>query len=238
MGGATAVRSQPTSPSASLGNVGHLFTGVRAAALNMLNFVTYYQMKERAGIVGRKGVHKLLREIRQQRPDLKLHLIGHSFGGRLVTAAVDGPANQEAVKVDSMTLLQAAFSHTGFAKKFDGTKDGLFRRVITEHRVEGPILITYTNDTAVGLAYPIASRIAGQIASGLGDKNDQFGGIGRNGAQKTPEASDGRLFAVGADYEFKAGQVYNLSADEFIENHSDIVKPAIAYAVLSAVATT
>jgi hypothetical protein len=217
---------------------GQMLVGIEAAALNLLNYVTYYQMKSRAGIVGRGGLYQVLSQIRGRRPDLKLHMIGHSFGGRLVTAATDGPDNQPSITIQSMTLLQAAFSHYGFAENYSGDKDGLFRKVMTDHKVAGPMLISHTpNDTAVGLAYPIASRIADQVAADLGDANDPFGGIGRNGAQKTPEAIDGEMMKVGGSYTFKAGKVYNLSADAFIKSHSDVVSDAVAYAILSAVAT-
>jgi hypothetical protein len=91
---------------------------------------------------------------------------------------------------------------------------------------------------AVGLAYPLASLVAGQNASGIGDAKDPFGGIGRNGAQHTPEASAGTLAAVGSAYSFESGKIFNLNADAVIKGHSDICKPEVAYAVLKAVATT
>ena len=103
----------------------------------------------------------------------------------------------------------------------------------------GPIVITCTqNDKAVGVAYPLASLIAGQNASGIGDKNDPFGGIGRNGAQKTPEASDGTLLNIGGSYQFKAGKLHNLNSDAIIKGHSDITHNEVAYAILNAVAIT
>ena len=61
----------------------------------MLNFATYYQMKERAGTVGAGGLNPLLRELRAAAPDLRIHLVGHSFGGRLVTAAALGRAGSD-----------------------------------------------------------------------------------------------------------------------------------------------
>jgi len=189
--------------------------------------------------VGRTGVNQVLRRVKAQHPDIKLHLIGHSFGGRLVTAATVGPDDQPAVPIDSMALLQAAFSHYGFAENYEGDKDGFFRALVTSHRVAGPVLISCTpNDTAVGLAYPLASLIAGQVAAALGDKNDKYGGLGRNGAQKTPEASDGTLLKVGGAYQFEAGKLHNLNADAFIKGHSDICHNEVAYAVLTAVAMT
>ena len=214
---------------------------MKSAARNLLNYTTYYQMKERAGIVGRSGVNTLLRTLRARFPTLKLHLIGHSFGGRLVTAAADGPPDQPSVQPNSLTLLQAAFSHNGFAQHFDQVHDGFFRHVVTQHKVSGPIVITCTqNDTAVGLLYPLASLIAGQNASKLGDANDPYGGIGRNGAQHTPEVSQDAtvLHAVGSAYPFQGGKLYNLNADACITGHSDICKDEVAYAVLAAIAVT
>ena len=211
----------------------------RRAVRNLLNFTTYYQMKERAGTVGRNGANQVLRRIRQGRDGLRVHLIGHSFGARLVTAAVIGPDGQATVQPDTLTLLQAAFSHNGFAQRWDGSRDGLFRRLVSDRMVKGPVLISCTvNDNAVGLAYPIASRIMQQAASRFGDKDDPYGGLGRNGAQKTPEAVDRFLLAVGGGYELKPGTLYNLNADDFIANHGDICKNEVAYAVLSAAART
>jgi hypothetical protein len=110
---------------------------------------------------------------------------------------------------------------------------------VAERRVNGPILISHTpNDTAVGLIYPIASRLAGQNAAGLGDASDPFGGMGRNGAQKTPEAIGGKLLDAGGAYSFQPGKLYNLSADAWIKRHSDISNRQVAYAILAAIATT
>lgn len=210
---------------------------VAAAARRLLNFTTYYQMKERAGTVGVTGLAPLLPQLKKAAPGLKIHLVGHSFGGRLVTAAAN--ASTAAGRPSSLTLLQAAYSHNGLASKFDGKADGFFRKVISDGKVAGPILITHTkNDKAVGIAYPLASRISGVNAAALGDENDPYGGIGRNGAVKTPEAVAGELLAVGQPYGFAAGKAFNLKSDAFIGDHSDISKPQVAWALLSSVATT
>lgn len=216
------------------------FGGFTAAAGNLLNFATYYEMKQRAGNIGRDGLNPLLRQIRTQHPGLKLHLIGHSFGGRLVTAAAMGTGGLPPLNIETISLLQAAFSHYGFADNFEGNKDGFFRKVVENKGVSGPVLITHTkNDEAVGLAYPIASFLAQDNASALGDENDRFGGLGRNGAQKTPEAIKGlSLLPVGGTYQFQPGKLHNLRADDFIKNHGDICKPQVAYAILTAVAIT
>jgi hypothetical protein len=230
-GGATSLEG------GAAGFVGDLLDGATAAARRIANFATYYQMKSRAGTVGRGGLALVLGRVRARRADLPLHLVGHSFGGRLVTAAAAAlPSGSRAV---SLTLLQAAFSHNGLAERYDGTRDGAFRTVLRDRRVSGPVLVTHTrNDRAVGVAYPLASRIARDVAAALGDENDPYGGIGRNGALRTPEAVAGTLLEVGTAYRFERDRVFNLRADRFVRGHSDVTGHQVAAAFLHALAAT
>jgi hypothetical protein len=206
------------------------FSGFKASAANLLNFTTYYEMKTRAGTVGKGGVAKLIDELAPQVQ--RIHLIGHSFGGRVVTAAAANSSND---KIKSMVLLQTAFSHNGFSKSMKG----FFRAVVDKRRVKGPILVTHTrNDRAVGAAYPLASRIKGDKTAALGDENDVFGGIGRNGAQKMgdDERVVGKLLPVGGKYTFAAGKFFNLEASDFVKDHGDVTGKEIAHAVRKAIA--
>jgi hypothetical protein len=239
---ATGTTGAAAGLSAAALGIGDFFSGIHSAARNVLNLTTYYQMKQRAGIIGSTALNPMLRAIEQQNPQLHIHLIGHSFGGRLVTATAAGTGDVTILKAHSMTLLQAAFSHYGFAKNWDKKNhDGFFRRVVDNHAISGPIAITHTvSDKAVGMAYPLASLLAGQNAAGLGDKDSDYGGIGRNGAQKTPEAIDGNLVVVGEKYIFMAGKLHNLnalnSAGDLIKSHGDVRNRDVAYTVLSAIA--
>lgn len=204
-------------------------SGFTASALNLLNYTTYYLMKERAGTVGKNGVAKLVDQLAPKVQ--RIYLIGHSFGGRLVTAAA---ANSQTGKLRGLTLLQAAFSHNGFSRK----KNGYFRSVVDKRRVDGPILITHTrNDKAVGIAYPLASRINGDKTAALGDENDVFGAVGRNGAQQMEEGERilGTLLPVGGAYTLEAGKFLNLESSQFITDHGDVTGLEIAHAFWSAV---
>jgi pimeloyl-ACP methyl ester carboxylesterase len=224
----------------SLGNGGaaglsDLLSGVQAAARRIANFATYYQMKSRAGTVGGKGVADLLRRVRGTNPVIRIRLVGHSFGGRLVTAAAHTlPANTDLV---TMSLLQAAFSHNGLSGGFgkNNNEQGFFRAIVDEKRMSGPIIITHTkNDKAVGIAYPLASRIAGQNAAALGDQKDPYGGMGRNGAQNTQEADNQFTLGLpGTRYSFEKGKIHNVSSD-LIKDHNDVRRIEVAYAILSA----
>jgi len=238
----TAGAPADTGGAAGLGDwIGKAIDGARSLA----NLVTYYQMKNRAGDIGQGGVHDALQRIRGQRPAdgplaLRIHLAGHSFGCRLVTAAAAGAPGSAPLPVNSLTLLQAAFSHYAFAVAYDGMHDGFYRRVETEPtRVRGVTAITYTaKDKAVGLAYPLASRIARQIAAALGDANDPYGGLGRNGAQKTPGTTVVTLQGVTSPYSFAARGIYNLDSNAIIGGHSDLGHDEVAFALISAMAAS
>ncbi|MFC6022613.1 hypothetical protein ACFP2T_41455 [Plantactinospora solaniradicis] len=204
-------------------------------ARGLLNITTYYTMKDRAGQVGSGGIAALLSALATAAPRARLHLAGHSFGARAVSAAaVRHPS------LHSCTLLQGAFSHHAFAVNFNGRGDnGLFRPLLASGKLTGPVLITHTvNDRAVGLAYAAASRLARHAAAGLGDENDPYGGLGRNGALKTPEAvQPGELLDVGGAYRFQAGRVHNLRADSFIRSHGDVGGRQTAYALFGAISS-
>jgi hypothetical protein len=216
---------------------GAMVSGVKGAALRILNYTTYYIMKNRAGLVGQLGLKPALEEIQKScSSTIRFHLVGHSFGARVVTVATSGAPR---LGVQTLTLLQGAYSHYGMATNYDnkGT-NGLFRDVIAEQRVAGPILITHSvHDLPVGIAYAIASRIAGQIGAGLGGPKDPFGGLGRNGAQKTDGSLFLKLLPSGSTYSLKSHVANNLNGDTVIDGHSDICKPEIASALLCAVDT-
>ena len=237
-GGAASVVGHlpPPSSGGAAGGIGSIFKSIKDRALDVANFATYFVMKQRAGLVGKAGLAPVIAKLRQKYPTVRLHLAGHSFGGRLVTAAA---ANAEQGSIASMALLQAAYSHSGLGTTPDG-KDGFFRGVVTGKKVRGPIVITHSDkDTAVGVAYPIASRLARDNSNALGDAGDPFGGMGRNGAQRASASAQFKLeSAVPHAYAFQPATIYNLNGDAVVKGHSDITSNQVACALLSAVAAT
>ncbi len=235
-GGAGGVGAPDVQGGGGAAGLGDIATGILAAADRLVNYATYYQMKARAGIVGR-GLGQLLDAIRGGCPDLRLHLCGHSFGARVVTAAAQAATMH--ARPASLTLLQAAFSHNGFSGGFDvagQTVQGFFRDVISARKIDGPIVVTHTvNDKAVGIAYAIASRLARQNNADLGDADDIYGGLGRNGAIHTAESVAGTLLPPGQRYTLQSGAIHNLRADAFIADHGDVANPACANALLAAI---
>jgi hypothetical protein len=219
--------------------IGSIFGSVFGRIGQFLNLTTWYLMKSRSGTVGANGVAQAVRDLKQSRPSLKIHLVGHSLGGRLMAACSKSLANPK-LQPDSVTLLQAAFSHYGFSANNGKGKEGFFRAVVQDQIVRGPLVATFSKlDTVVGKVYAVASRLAGDSVKAIGDKDDPFGGIGRNGSQKTTESVSDVLHEVGQAYTFQTGKVTSLDGSaNLITNHGDVTNPRITYAFASAVAQT
>ncbi|AVH59623.1 MULTISPECIES: serine-threonine protein kinase [Streptomyces] len=158
-------------------------------AQELLRQATYYAMKRRAGTVGERGLGRAIGQLAKAAPDVRVHLVGHSFGGRLVSFALRGlPEGVRSVK--SVTLLQGAFSHYAFAARLphdpraSGVLDG------QQNRIDGPLVCCYSHfDSALGTIYPLASRIAGDSRTATADfgigraLGAKWGAMGHDGVQ-------------------------------------------------------
>lgn len=220
--------------------IGDFFGGIAGGVGKFLNLTKWYVMKDRSGTVGAKGVAAAVRELHDRYPSARIHLVGHSLGGRLMASCTKALGDAPELRPDSVLLLEAAFSHYGFSADNGRGKAGFFRDVIDKRVVKGPFLSTFSaQDTTVGNAYAIMSRLAGDNTREIGDASDEFGGIGRNGALKTAEAATDRLHAAGTAYDYKTGVINNLDGSGgLIKDHSDVTNDAITYAFASAVAQT
>ncbi|MCS7044554.1 MAG: hypothetical protein NZR01_17345 [Bryobacteraceae bacterium] len=190
---------------------------------------SYYIMKERAAEVGVGGLAPLVCTLKSVAPETEVHFAGHSFGARLITAAAMALGRQESGPlVGSMMLIQAAFSQFAFSP------GGYFRPVVEQRMVRSSIAVTHSvHDRAVGLAYPVASLLKRQNASGLGGPNDPYGGLGANGARglSAEECIHLNLDDTASLAQFLGTPVINLNADRVILGHTDICKPQVAAAM-------
>jgi len=223
---------------ASLGDTfGRLWDGAREA----LRQLTYFEMKKRAGVVGKDGLGPLLGQLGAAAPDLGIHLVGHSFGARLVSFALAGLPDPDASPVRMLYLLQGAFSHFAFADALptDPGRGGALKGVAA--RVGGPLVASYSfHDLAVGRLYPLASLSSRDDAAAAEDLLFRWGGIGHDGAQAV-QATEMDLGPVGASYPFQPGRFLNLNANAVVNRgeppsgaHSDIFHPELVWAGLAA----
>ncbi|MFD3660573.1 serine-threonine protein kinase [Streptomyces sp. NPDC058659] len=204
-------------------------------AREALRQAAYYVMKRRAGRVGESGLGPLLGEVARAAPGLRVHLVGHSMGARLVAYALRG-LPEGARPVASVTLLQGAFSHYAFAARLphDPRGSGALRDM--QRRVRGPVVACYSrHDTALGVMYPLASRLAGDSASltAPGTADPRWGAIGHDGVQGVPGTAARTVADVPRDGVPGSGCV-NVDAAEVVRSHSDIRRPELARVVVSA----
>jgi hypothetical protein len=234
---ATAASTAGSSDAGDAGGATDIFSSIKAGALSLASIFTYKTMKERAGVVGRTGLTDVLGLVRAAYPNVRVHLAGHSFGARLVTSAANTAWNGSDAtnQATTLALLQGAFSHFGFAVNYLSLgHNGAFRDVVGKPAVSGTIAITHSShDMAVGWAYPAASALLGQVASGLAEANP-FGGMGADGAVSTPEAIFDDLGDVGHVYTPLPDKirVRNLMGDPYISGHGDITNKQVVYAFL------
>ena len=216
------------------------FGNIAGGVGQFLNLTTWYVMKNRSGAVGATGVAPAVRAFHAACPNVRIHLVGHSLGGRLMAGCVKALSETPRLQVDSLLLLEAAFSHFGFSADNGRGVPGFFRDVIVKQVVKGPFVSTFsTEDTVVGRAYAIMSRLARDNTRGIGDASDEFGGIGRNGPLKTTEVASAGFKKPGTPYKYKPGIINNLDGSGgFIKDHGDVTNEAVTYAFASAVAHT
>ena len=240
-GGVTDVDSLGGSSSGGqVESIGSIFGSILGGAAKVANASLWYVMKSRCGVVGETGVARTVRALKGGSANLKVHLVGHSLGGRLMAACGRALTQAPMVQPDSMTLLEAAFSHYGFSPNNGQGQQGFFRDVIAKNVVKGPLLETFSaQDDVVGRVYAIVSRLAMDDTKAIGDATDPYGGIGRNGSQKTPESVFDQLHKPGTPYTFKTGVVTNLDGSGgLITSHGDVTNDNVTYAFASAVAAT
>ena len=159
--------------------------GTPVSALHALSF---WLMKRRAGQVGdrlgRELVAPMFGALGPKAP--RLHLIGHSFGAKLLASAV-----LAGVQPESLVLILAAFSAFAFAEEVPHMeRPGAYRRVVSDELVAGPIVALRSDyDRALGTLYPAAI---------LGDQVDRAAAAGGRHGRTRELVARNAMGAVGA----------------------------------------
>lgn len=219
--------------------------------LSPLRQISFWQMKARARAVGESGAAALLRRLQETAGDrdVRFHLMGHSFGCIVVSAAVKGAGGDAPLSkpVHSLFLAQGALSLWAYCSEIPGARGqrGYFHSLIAKGKVAGPIVTTQSrHDTAVRRFYPLGAGAAGQVDFAPGGL-PKYGGVGVFGIQGPGIDLENReMLPADGDYGFRGGRVYNLEASAFINQgsgaagaHGDIAKPPVAHAFWQAIGT-
>ena len=233
---ATARAFGTVPPGSATQGVGDWFGGALNGAKDALRVLSYTLMKARAGTIGRTALGPLLVRVHRQAPELRVHLVGHSFGARLVSFALAGIPDAGDSPVASLVLLQGAFSHFSFSPMAPFGQPGALAGC--SDRVSGPLAATFTEyDWAVGIWYRRASFLARQDQSGEASAG-RWGGMGADGFQAVEPLVDLTMRGDGSDdYKLEPGTFHRVDATAVINDvqgqpfsgaHSDIRKAPVA----------
>jgi hypothetical protein len=219
--------------------------------LGILQNLSFFKMKDRARMVGETSVQTLLATLQRAAKgagrDVRFHLMGHSFGCIVMSAALAGPRGKATAEpVHSAFLAQGAVSFWSYCSDIPYAKGnpGYFRGIIDARRVSGAIVTTQSeHDTAVGKAYPAACFVRGDVAFAPGEF-PKYGALGALGARGPGlEAVDLKMLEANQPYDFERGKFYNIESSQYIAKmeslgsgaHNDIAHPEVAHAMWSAV---
>ncbi|ROZ63405.1 hypothetical protein [Ramlibacter sp. WS9] len=218
-------------------------SGSFGSLLAPLQQLSFWTMKKRAKTVGEKSLHALLARIQTAAPNVRIHLMGHSFGCIVMCSALGGPGGTTALPrpVDSCVLVQGAMSLWALAPSIPAKQGvaGYFSRLVPDGKVSGALVTTRSKfDKAVGTLYPWAAGVAGQVAY---EALPVFGAIGAFGICGIDAAVQSPMLPADGNYAFKPKGIYNLDGSTYIAKgggfagaHSDIDGPEVAHVIWQA----
>ena len=202
----------------------------------IIRTATVLLMKDRAGRVGGNGVAIMLRRLTDASADVRLHLVGHSYGGKVALSALcsgQGPSRP----VESVLLLQPAMSCLCFAVDADGHgRPGGYRSALK--RCRQPIITTFSSqDVPLTRLFHWAVRRPSDlgeavIAGAPPSRYAALGGYGPQGAGSDVVWDEIR--EVPDRYDLAAGgiRIIAVQADGVITGHGDVTNTATAWALL------
>lgn len=190
---------------------------------NLIRGTTVWMMKDRAGRVGSTGVHSLLTDVLSATA-APVHLIGHSYGGKIVLSALcAGPLPRP---VDSVLLLQGAMSRLCFSPDVPGLGGpGGYRTALS--RVRLPILATFSrHDHPLTRDFHLALRRKSDLGEVViaGAENSRYSALGGFGpGELGTEAKVVPAQDPGQRYELNGRErVIGIDASQVISGHGDV----------------
>jgi hypothetical protein len=207
---------------------------------NAIRVATVWQMKDRAGTVGAFGVGPMLQDIiKEKAKNTRVHLMGHSYGAKVVLSALCYPSSLSGT-VTSLLLLQPAISYLCFGKNIDGNgTNGGYREALK--RTDRPIFTTFSkNDAPLTKFFHLAVRrnsdLGDQKIAGIPpSKFAALGGFGPGG-MLDGESTTEIMPAVGTKYSMGEAKIFGIDgSSDKIKGHGDVSNEFTEWALVNLV---
>lgn len=204
---------------------------------NLIRLLTVRQMKDRAGAVGANGVGPLVRDMLGATDDnTRYHLVGHSYGARVLLNAVARPDGQPLPRpVDSLLLLQPAVNHLCFASNLPGSRVGGYRKALD--LVKRPIMSTFSvQDFPLRNTFHLAlcrDKDIGEVEVAGDEPPNEYAALGGYGPRGTDDSREVAIKDPGDRYDFgeEAPRIWAVNGARTITGHSDIYIESTAWAL-------
>jgi len=210
------------------------------APRNLFRGLTVWKMKDRAGLVGAVGVGPALGDMLEATTgkQTRFHLVGHSFGARVLLAATGRSSSGLLPRqVDSLLLLQPAVNHLCFAERLANGRPGGFRGVLDA--VKQPILSTFSrHDFPLTSTFHLALRRGkdlGEVqiaASAPPSEYAALGGYGPGGLSDRGEVAIKEPLDM-YDLTDSAPAIWAVDGSRTISGHGDVVNESTAWALFN-----
>jgi hypothetical protein len=218
---------------------------VAPSVLGPLHIATFWQMRRRAGVIGATGGAELLNALRAAADPAAgptgLHLVGHSFGAKLLTAALANCVRAQPTAAHSLVLLQGALSQLAFLGEDDVQQvwkekrpAGVYAALVQQRLVEAPIVVTLSaRDVPNAFWYPVGLRAIPGVLEQQSVRSTMYGSLGANGAQRV-DAVDLAL-EPGGRVALRERRIINVRMDKLVGGHDQILAREIYDLVWAAV---
>ncbi|GAB1642275.1 hypothetical protein [Krasilnikovia sp. MM14-A1259] len=195
----------------------------------ILRGASVWLMKDRAGRVGARGVGPLL--VQLLGTGARVHVVGHSFGAKVLLSAITTPAALPAT-VHSALLLEPAISHLCFAANADGHgRPGGYRPALD--RIGQPILSTFSaHDDPLTKFFHLALRRDGDLGEAdiaADEPPSRYAALGGYGPRPLgAEAALTTILDPTTRYALDAPglQVVGVDGTRTIPSHGDVSSPS------------
>lgn len=197
-------------------------------------WTSVWAMKDRAGAVGAYGVGPLIADLLRAAPEARVHLVGHSFGCKVLLSALSFSAPLR--PVSSLTMLQPAVSRYCFAASVAGGGPGGYR--VALDRVVRPVISSFSaRDVPLRSFFHLAARRSADLGEAriAGPQDSLYGALGGYGpsgcdelALVLPMPGVGELYPPSGEARLLA-----VNGTAHIGDHGDVTNPACCWALYS-----